>query len=131
MTAEQVEQWNVERKIAEQSGDPKLVRLAEQHRDEMMMHCVQRQADRIKAVKADVDQIKTDVSEIKESIHNMDKKKDEFFKDYAKTKDDVATCKSEMKSWKDKAKGAKLLWDALKIIVGAGGGAALMQALAH
>ena len=48
MTSAQIEQWKVERDIARQSGDPELIQRAYDHRDDMMMECIQHQADRVK-----------------------------------------------------------------------------------
>lgn len=118
MTAKQIEDWKVERDIARDSGDPKLIQRAYDHRDDMMMECIQHQADRIKKsldnddkINAKLDKFEEQVKKDEERIVPLEKMKTEF---------------NEMKL---KAQGMKLLWDILKIVVGAGGGAFLMKML--
>ena len=129
MTEEQVEQWKVEREIAAKSGDQKLIDLAEEHRDQMMMHCIQRQADRIKKVSADNDEIKRDIADIKCRMTDIATSRAVLTEKYEAVTTSVLEMKNKVDAWQNQAKGAKWLWDILKVGVGAGGGAMILKAL--
>ena len=75
MTAEDVANWKIERDIARESGKPELLQKAYDHRDDLLLHCVQRQADRVKLLVAnnqrtesEIIAVKTDVGEIKSKV---------------------------------------------------------------
>lgn len=115
MTAEQVAQWKHERDLARSISDPAERSAAIQKvydlRDDMMMHCIQRQADRIKTGLANDETMKADIATIKDEMKPL-KETDKEFREN-----------------KLKLKGAKMLWTALRYIVTAGGGALLMKLL--
>lgn len=85
---------------AEASGDAKQIRAVRRTIDRENLECTAHTAERVKRVEADVLEIKSIVSKISLSL-------------------DAA---------KNKVQGAKMLWDVLKVIVGAGGGAFLLKA---
>lgn len=75
MTAEDVANWKIERDIARESGQPELMQKAYDHRDDLMMHCIQRQADRVKKLIAndertenEIGAMKTDICDIKSKV---------------------------------------------------------------
>lgn len=84
---------------AEASGDAKQIRAVRRTIDRENLECTAHTAERVKRVEADVLEIKSIVSKISLSL-------------------DAA---------KNKVQGAKMLWDVLKVIVGAGGGAFLLK----
>lgn len=76
MTEEDVKNWKIERDIARDSGKPELLQKAYDHRDDLLLHCVQRQADRVKKLIAndertekEIGTIKTDIGEIKVKVN--------------------------------------------------------------
>ncbi|MBQ1429496.1 MAG: hypothetical protein IIZ06_07490 [Kiritimatiellae bacterium] len=69
--------------------------------DRETLECTAHTAERVKRIEKDVVEVKSDVREIKGAL--------------------TAT--------KHRIEGAKWLWDALKVLIGAGGGAALLKAL--
>ena len=75
MTAEDVANWKIERDIARESGKPELLQKAYDHRDDLLLHCVQRQADRVKTLIANDKQaememagVKSDIGDIKSTV---------------------------------------------------------------
>lgn len=75
MTAEDVANWKIERDIARESGKPELLQKAYDHRDDLMMNCIQRQADRVKKLVAnderaegEIASMKTDIGDIKSKV---------------------------------------------------------------
>lgn len=115
MTAEQVAQWKHERDLARSISDPSERSSAIQKvydlRDDMMMHCIQRQADRIKTGLANDETMKADIATIKAEMKPLKETDREF------------------REGKLKLKGAKMLWTALRYISTAVGGATLMKFL--
>ena len=102
MTEEDVQNWRVERDIAKESGKPELLQKAYDHRDDLLMHCMQRQADRVKRLVAndertegEINIIKKDVCDIKQTVGQHD------------------VIVQKVKSGTDKAVG---MWLALKIL---------------
>lgn len=102
MTEEDVKNWKVERDIARQSGKPDLVQKAYDHRDDLMMHCIQRQADRVKLLiendkrtDAEMRDMRKDVSDIKTTVSNHEE------------------VVSQLKKGRERAVG---FWTALKVI---------------
>lgn len=93
MTEEDVKNWKIERDIARKSGKPELLQIAYDHRDDLMMHCIQRQADRVKtlvknderteveiaAIKKDVGVIKGTVGDHESVVQQIRKGRERFF----------------------------------------------------
>ena len=111
---------------AEQSGDQKLINEARRAIDHHTLECQAHTADRVKRIESDVIEIGRDVKTIRSSIEVIDKKCEE-------AKATAEGTKAEFETYKATAKGAatgvKGLWEVLKWIVAAGGGAALLKLL--
>ena len=107
--------------IAEASGDPKQVEAVKKTMDQEYRLCTSHTADRLKRVE------KT-VIEIKEGLipHDMF---ENMQSDIKGLRGIVTELKTEVESWKNKAKGAKLLWKILAWIVSAGGAGYVLKAL--
>lgn len=82
------------------SGDQRRIEAVKRTRERENMECTSHTSERLKRVESDVIEIKALVSKISRSLD----------------------------ATKNKAKGAKMLWDILKVVVGAGGGAFLLKA---
>jgi len=122
MTAKQVADWKIERDIARSISDPderaKALEKVYDHKDDMMLECIQHQADRIKTGLAN------------DSILD---------KEIKGVKSDVATLKAELKpcvesdkdyrSWKLKIQGGILLCKFLKYASAAVGGGVILKLL--
>ena len=122
MTSEQIKAWRVERDIARESGSKELIQKAYDHRDDMMMECIQHQADRMKKGLANDERFEKQLS-------TMDNR-------LVKIEDELPPLKETAKDYKEKiliAKGAQggiqMLITVLKYLVAAGGGAALLKFL--
>lgn len=83
------------------TGDTVKVEALRRTIDRETLECTAHTAERVKRVEADVREIKTDVREIKATLT----------------------------AHRNRYEGAKLLWDTLKVLVGAGGATALIKAL--
>ena len=101
MTAEQIEQWKRERDIARAISDPKERDIAlgkvYDHRDDMMMECIQHQAERVKKSLENDKRLEGEINEIKLAL---------------------APCGESDKEWREKklmARGAK--W-AIGVVIG-------------
>ena len=101
MTAEQIKQWKRERDIARAISDPKERDIAlgkvYDHRDDMMMECIQHQAERVKKSLENDKRLEGEINEIKLAL---------------------APCVESDKEWRERklmAKGAK--W-AIGIVIG-------------
>ena len=86
---------------ARASGDAARIEAVRYTIDRENLECTAHTAERLKLVEADVREIKTTVHEVRDDI----------------------------RAFHHKAEGAKLLWDALKLLAGAGGGAAILKLL--
>ena len=107
--------------MAEASGDEAKIAAVKKTMEQEYRLCTSHTADRLKRVE------KT-VNEIKEGLIPAD-----MFGNMQKGVDNltgrVAELKSEMESWKNKAKGAKLLWQILGYIAAAGGSGYIVKLL--
>jgi len=115
MTQSEIEQWKRERDMALRIEDPAnreaALRDVYNHRDDLMMTCIQHQADRIKTVLADSISMKADISKIKEEMKPLK----ESDKDYREAKIE--------------ARGMARLITWAKYAVAMGGGAAILKLL--
>ena len=108
--------------LAEASGDPKQIEAVKKTMEQEYRLCTSHTADRLKRVEATVNQIK-------EGLIPADMFSD-LKKWLEKLSGTVAELKSEVEGWKNKAKGAKILWTILGYIVAAGGSGILVKLLA-
>ena len=102
MTAEDVANWKIERDIARESGKPELLQKAYDHRDDLMMHCIQRQADKVKKLIANYEKTETEINIIKTDIDETKVKVNEH--------EHIVTA---VKHGRSQAKG---FWLALKVL---------------
>lgn len=102
MTEEDVKNWKIERDIARESGKPELLQKAYDHRDDLMMHCIQRQADRVKQLVANDAKTDVEVKDIKRDVSDI------------RTK--VTQHESVVKMVKTSRSQAKGFWLALKVL---------------
>lgn len=109
---------------AEKSGDQTRINEARRAIDHHTLECQAHTADRIKKIEKDVSSIKGTVEKVCEMQENLEKK-------HNKTSSEVYATKDELKSLKDKAAGAKGLWEVLKWVVAVGGGGAIVKLLAN
>lgn len=111
---------------AEASGNQELINQARHAIDHHTLECQAHTADRIKRIEKDVIEIGQDVKQMKTSYEEMNKQ----FVEVAKVAYDT---RNEYKADKAKAAGAysgmKGLWEVLKWVVAAGGGAGLLKLL--
>ena len=120
MTAKQIADWRVERDIARESGRKDLIDKAYDHRDDMMMECIQHQADRMKQGLAND-------AKFEQQLSKMDTR-------LIKIEDEMPSLQETAKDYKEKiliAKGAqggiKVFITILKYVAAAGGGAAILK----
>lgn len=119
MTEEDVKNWKVERDIARQSGNPELLQIAYDHRDDLMMNCIQRQADRVKALIDHKRTVDTELKEVKNTVSAICTKLDEH-----------SLVVEEVKKDKIKGQGIILALKILGWISAAGGSGAIGWILA-
>lgn len=106
---------------AEARGDVAGVAAVKMTMDREYRECTSHTADRLKRVEKTVNQIKeglipaTMFDEIKEGL--------------GKTQKEIETHMKEVEEWKNKIKGARVLWGLLGGIVTAGGGAILLRVI--
>lgn len=107
--------------IAEASGDAAAIAAVKKTMDQEYRLCTSHTADRLKRVEETVNAIKEGLipaemfGELKTGL-----------KELSVT---VSGIKSEMESWKHKAKGARMLWQILGYLVAAGGAGAIVKML--
>lgn len=107
--------------IAEASGDPAQIAAIKKTIEQEYRICTSHTADRLKRVESTVNEIKEGLipaemfGELKDGLSHLTTT--------------VQGIKVEMEEWKNKAKGAKMLWHILGYIVAAGGGGYLMKLL--
>lgn len=119
MTAEQIAQWKVERDIARKSGDAALIQEAYDHRDNMMMECISHQAVRTKLGLENDAKIEA----------KLDALERQFVSEIPPLQATAEDYRQKVLLAQGAKSGAKWLWDALKVLVGAGGATALIKAL--
>lgn len=107
--------------VAEAHGDEAEIAAVKKTMEHEYRECTSHTAERLKRVE-------TTLNEIKEGLipANMFGELKEGLKELAHS---FQVLKSEMEAWKNKAKGAKILWTILGAIVAAGGGGALVKFL--
>lgn len=111
MTAEQIQQWKVERDIARRAKNPELLQTAYDHRDDMMMECIQHQADRVKLGLQNDAEMASEIRDIKTELKPLKATEREYRED------------------KLKAQGMIILWRILRYLAAGGMGAAVLQVL--
>ena len=121
MTDERRRELEEKLNLAEASGDPKQVEAVKKTMDQEYRLCTSHTADRLKRVE------KT-VNEIKEGLipHDMF---ENMQKDIQGLSTGFTELKTEVESWKNKAKGAMSLWKILALIAAGGGSGYLIRAL--
>ena len=107
--------------MAEASGDAAAIAAVKKTMEHEYRECTSHTADRLKRVEETV-------NEIKEGLipANMFEEMKEGMKSLAST---VHEMKVDIEAWKNKAKGAKILWTILGTIVAAGGGGLIVKLL--
>lgn len=113
---------------AEASGDQTRINEARRAIDHHSLECQAHTADRIKKIERDVSSIKVTVEKVSEMQIRLEEK-------HNKTSSEVYATKDELKSFKDKAAGAKAgmkgLWEVLKWVAAVGGGGAIVKILSN
>ena len=97
--------------LAKESGDPKRIEDAQEAIDDAQMECQAHTAERVKNLVKDVSEVKSDVKKIQQSVTKC------------------VAAQTTLTAWKERAKGAKMLYDIGKVLVGAGLGGALFKLL--
>lgn len=121
MTEERRLQLEEKLNNAEAHGDEAEIAAVKKTMEHEYRECTSHTAARLKRVEDTVNEIKaglipaTMFGELKEGLHNLSTT--------------VTALKSEMEEWKNKAKGAKLLWTILGYVVAAGGSGLLVKLL--
>lgn len=115
MTEDQIRNWKRERDIARAIQDDdernRALTAVYDHKDDMMMECIQHQADRVKQGLINDQNIEKEIAKINKDLSPCI----ESDRDYRK--------------WKLRAEGASIFWKILKYIAAAGGGAAILKFL--
>lgn len=107
--------------MAEASGDEARIAAIEKTMEQEYRLCTSHTADRLKRVEATMNTIKEGLipaemfGELKSGLQDLNKA--------------VTDLRTEVESWKLKAKGAKMLWNILGYIVAAGGSGYLVKLL--
>lgn len=118
-------------KLAKESGDRQRIDDAREAIDRASMECQAHTADRIKRIEADVIQIRTSVTDMHSKIADIATSRAKLTEQYNDTTIALRDMQNEIKSWKDQAKGAKKMWDFIRMagtaIVGAGGGVFILK----
>ena len=121
MTEERRLQLEEKLNIAEASGDPAAIAAVKTTMEREYRECTSHTADRLKRVENTVNEIKAGLipanmfEELKDGLKNLSAT--------------VHALKSDVEAWKNRAKGAKMLWTIIGIIVSAGGGGLLVKLL--
>ena len=122
MTEERRLQLEEKLNTAEAHGDEAEIAAVKKTMEQEYRLCTSHTADRLKRVEATVNEIKAGLipanlfGDLKEGLKNL-----------ALT---VTALKTEVEGWKQRAKGAKMLWNILGYIVAAGGSGMLVKLLA-
>lgn len=121
MTEERRVQLEEKLNIAEASGDPAQIEAIQKTMAQEYRLCTSHTADRLKRVEKTVNTIKDGLIPA-EMFGNL--------RDGLKSlKDTVVEIKNEMEGWRQRAKGAKMLWSVLRYLAAAGGGGYIMKLL--
>lgn len=115
--------------LAKESGDPKRIEDAREAIDDAQMECQAHTAERVKGLVNDVGEIKSDVKAIQQSVTKCVAAQTTLTKQYGLANLAIGKLDKEFTAWKERAKGAKMLYDLAKILVGAGLGGALLKIL--
>lgn len=106
---------------AEASGDPAKIAAVKKTIEQEYRECTSHTADRLKRVEETVNVIKkglipaTMFTDLKTGLEKLS--------------DTVKELKDEMEAWKNRVKGAKILWQILGYIIAAGGGGIVVKLL--
>lgn len=114
MTEERRLQLEEKLNVAEASGDPKQIEAIKKTMEQEYRLCTSHTADRLKRVESTVNQIKEGL--IPATL-------------FDELKDGLKGLREEVEGWKNKAKGAKLLWNLLGYIAAAGGSGYIVKLL--
>ena len=121
MTEERRAELEEKLNMAEASGDPAQVSAIKKTMEQEYRLCTSHTASRLKRVETTVNAIKDGLipanmfSEMKEGMENLNSS--------------VGEMKAELESWKQKVKGAKMLWNLLGYIAAAGGSGYIVKLL--
>lgn len=121
MTEERRVQLEEKLNLAEASGDPAQIAAVRKTIEQEYRLCTSHTADRLKRVETTVNEIKSGLipatmfGELKTGLSNLTTT--------------VQAMKLEMEGWKNKAKGAKMLWTLLGYIAAAGGSGYIVKLL--
>lgn len=121
MTEERRAELEEKLNMAEASGDPAQVAAIKKTMEQEYRLCTSHTASRLKRVENTVNQIKNGLipanmfSEMKEGMENLNTS--------------VGQMRSELENWKQRAKGAKMLWNILGYIAAAGGSGYIVKML--
>ena len=121
MTEERRVQLEEKLNLAEASGDPAQIAAVRKTIEQEYRLCTSHTADRLKRVETTVNEIKSGLipaemfGELKIGLQNLTT--------------NVQGMKLEMEGWKQKAKGAKMLWTLLGYIAAAGGSGYIVKLL--
>ena len=121
MTEERRLQLEEKLNLAEASGDPAKIAAVKKTMEQEYRVCTSHTAERLKRVEKTVNEIKNGLipaemfGELKSGL-----------KELSLT---VSELKKEMEAWKNRAKGAKTLWQILAYIAAAGGGGIIVKLL--
>ena len=106
---------------AEAHGDAAAIAAVKTTMEREYRECTSHTADRLKRLEETVYQIKAGLipadmfQELKDGLHNLSQT--------------VMDLKTEVEAWKNKAKGAHMLWKVLALLTAAGGGGLLVKLL--
>ena len=115
--------------LAKESGDPKRIEDAREAIDDAQMECQAHTAERVKGLVNDVGEIKSDVKAIQQSVTKCVAAQTTLTEQYGLANLAISKLDKEFTAWKERAKGAKMLYDLGKVLVGAGLGGALLKLL--
>ena len=115
--------------LAKESGDPKRIEDAREAIDDAQMECQAHTAERVKGLVNDVSEIKTDVKSIQQSVSKCVASQTTLTEQYGIANLAISKLDKEFTAWKERAKGAKMIYDLAKVLVGAGLGGALLKIL--
>lgn len=115
--------------LAKESGDPKRIEDAREAIDDAQMECQAHTAERVKGLVNDVGEIKSDVKAIQQSVTKCVDAQTTLTEQYGLANLAISKLDKEFTALKERAKGAKMLYDLLKVLVGAGLGGALLKLL--
>lgn len=121
MTDERRRELEEKLNLAEASGDPKQVEAVKRTMEQEYRLCTSHTADRLKRVEATVLEIKMGLIP-HDMFYNMQKEIQDL-------RNVVMALKEEVEAWKNKAKGAGMLWQILAFIAASGGCGFILKTL--